>query len=91
MIMTKKSFNDGNSTLTFWENFQLETLNQKICRMVLGVHRKSSRLSTIGEFGRFPVFVKALCHILKYQAHISKLDDVSLVCKMEQEIRVNPS
>ena len=91
MIMTKKSFNDENSTLKFWENFQLETLNQKICRMVLGVHRKSSRLGTIGELGRFPVFVKALCHLLKYQAQISKLDDESLVCKMVQEIKANPS
>ena len=37
--MTNNSFNDGNSTLKFWEIFQLETLNQKVCRMILGVHK----------------------------------------------------
>ena len=85
MIMTKKSFNNANSTLSFWESFQLETLNQKICRMVLGVHKKSSRLGTLGELGRFPLFVKALCNMLKYQAQIS------LIGKMVNEIKTNPS
>ena len=58
LIITKKSFNENNSILSFWENFKLETLNQKICRMILGVHKKSSRLGVIGELGRFPVFIK---------------------------------
>ena len=53
-------------------------------------NKKSNRLGTIGELGRFPVFVKALCHMLKYQAQISKTDDDSLVCKMVQEIKANP-
>ena len=87
----QKSFNDGNSVLKFWENFQLETLNQKLCRMILRVHIKSSRLGTIGELGRFPLLIKALCHLLKYQAHISKLEDDSLVAKMVQEINASPS
>jgi hypothetical protein len=58
LVMTKKSLNDQNSVLSHWESFQLETLNQKICRMILGVHKKSSRLATLGELGRFPLFIK---------------------------------
>ena len=58
--------------------------------MILGVNKKSSRLGTIGKLGRSPLFVKALCHMLKYQAHISKLDDAYLVGKMVQEIKFSP-
>ena len=88
--MTKKSVNDGNSTLKFWENFQLETLNQKVCRVILGVYKNCSRLGTLSELGRFPLLVKALCHVLKYQAQVSKLNDDSFVSKMVQEIKVSP-
>ena len=79
-IMTKKSFTSSDNLLGFWENFQMETLNQKICRMILGVHKKSSRLGTIGELGRF---VKALGHLLKYQAQICKSDSGSLISLKE--------
>ena len=74
LIMSKKSFNNCDSILSFWETFKMETLNQKISRMILGVPKKSSRLGTIGELGRFPLFVKGLCHVMKYYAHISKCD-----------------
>jgi hypothetical protein len=68
LVMTKKSFSDQSNLLNFWGKFKLETLNQKICRMVLGVHKKSCRLGTLVELGRFPLFVKAICHVLKYHA-----------------------
>ena len=58
--------------MSYWETFKLETLNQKISRMVLGVQKKSSRLATLGELGRFPLFVKGLSHVLKYYANICK-------------------
>ena len=72
LVMTNKSLNDQNSVLSHWESFQLETLNQNICRMKVGVHKKSIRLATLGELGRFPLFIKGLCHALKYQAHLCK-------------------
>ena len=59
--------------------------------MVLGVHKKSSRLGTLGELGRFPLFVKALCHLLKYQAQISKSNNTSLVGRMVREIKASPN
>ena len=79
LVMTKKSFSDQSTLLNFWEKFKLETLNQKICRMVLGVHKKSCRPCTLGELGRFPLFVKAICHVLKYQAQICNSDNNSLI------------
>ena len=70
LIMTKKSFSNSDSTFSYWGNLQVETINQKICRMILGVQKKSSRLGTLGELGRFPLFVKGLCHVLKFHALI---------------------
>ena len=75
LIMTKKSFGNLENLLSFWESFILETLNQKISRMVLVVHKKPSRLGVLGELGRFPVLIKGLCHVLKYHAHMSKISD----------------
>ena len=72
LIMSKKSFSGCDSILSFWETFKLETLNQKISRMVLSVHKKSSRLATLGELGRFHIFIKGLCHVLKYHAQLCK-------------------
>ena len=58
--------------MTYWETFKMENLNQKISRMILGVHKKASRLATLGELGRFPIFIKGLCHVMKYYANICK-------------------
>ena len=41
--------------------------------MVLGVHKKSSRLAVLGELGRFPLLIKGLCNLLKYHAHLNKI------------------
>ena len=88
LIMTKKSFGEESNILSFWENFKLETLNQKICRMILGVHKKSSRLGVIGELGRFPLFIKGVCHVLKYQAHLlQSVGNGSIVSNAVQEMQ----
>ena len=50
----------------------METLHQKISRMILGVHKKTSILATLGEHGRVPPFIKGLCHVMKYYANICK-------------------
>ena len=44
----------------------------------------------MGELGRFPLFIKGLCHVLKYKAHLSKItDNTSLVGMAVQEIKTN--
>ena len=61
--------------LAYWETLKMETLNQKISRMVLRVHKKSSRLGVLGELGRFPLLIKGLCHVLKYHAYLNRITD----------------
>ena len=90
LIITKKSFKEDNNILSFWDSFKLETLNQKICRMILGVHKKSSRLGVLGELGRFPLFIKGLCHVLKYQAHLlQRVGNGSIIGKAVEEMKSN--
>ena len=90
LIMTKKSFSEDNNLFSFWENFKLETLNQKICRMLLSVHKKSSRLAVLGELGRFPLLIKGLCHVLKYQAKLLQtVDNGSIVSNAVIEMKSN--
>ena len=89
--MSKNSFTDSSTLMNFWEKFKLETLNQKICRMILGVHKKSSRLGVLGELGRYPLFLKAICHTLKYQAQICKSKNSSLIGRMVSEIKNKPT
>ena len=48
-ILAKKSFTSKEALLRAWENFQFETLNQKICRLLLSVHKRCSRLAALGE------------------------------------------
>ena len=61
------NFTSLESLLKSWESFQPELLNQRVCRLVLSVQKKASRLAVLGELGRYPVFLKALIHCLKYE------------------------
>ena len=73
-IISKKGFETQSNILKFWESFQPELLNQKVCRMLLSVHKRCSRLAVLGELGRYPVFIPALRHCLKYQYSIDNID-----------------
>ena len=66
-----KNFADQTSLLKLWENFVPETLNQRICRLLLSVHKKTSHLAVLGELARYPLFIKALCQSLKYEWSLS--------------------
>ena len=60
--------------------------------MVLGVHKKSSRLGVLGELGRYPLFIKGLCHVLKYHAHLNKIDNKnSIIGKAVDEMKATNS
>ena len=38
-VFTKKSWESPENILNFWEKFKCETLNQKLCRLLLSVHK----------------------------------------------------
>ena len=64
-VIPKKGFENQNNILKAWETFQPETLNQKVCRLLLSVHKRCSRLAVLGELDRYPVFLPALKQCLK--------------------------
>ena len=43
----KASFSNLESLLETWMSFKAETINQRICRLLLGVHKKLSRLAVL--------------------------------------------
>ena len=89
-MIPKKGFESHGDLLKCWESFLPETLNQKVCRLLLSVHKRCSRLAVLGELGRYPVFIPALKHCLKYQYHIDKMDRSSLISITFSEMKNNP-
>ena len=80
MSLPKASFETKESLLKAWEDFLPERLNQRACRMVLGVHKKASRLAVLGELGRYPMLIRGLIQVLKYDWHVQhKTSGTSLV------------
>ena len=63
------------------------SLNQKVCRLLLSVHKKCSRLAVLGELGRYPVMMPAIKLCLKYQYHIEHSDKTSLIYKVVQDMK----
>ena len=89
-IVPKKSFNTKDSLLKFWENLPSELLNQKLCRMLLSVHKRCSRLAALGELGRYPLLISCLKHCLKYEWHLGTLDQGSIVSMAVREMASMP-
>ena len=81
------SFQSKESLLKAWENFTPETVNQKVCRLLLSCHKKSSRLAMLGELGRNPFLMKALAQTIKYKWSIfNKSESDSLLSEAVLEM-----
>ena len=89
-IVSKKGLSSSHSLMKFWESFQPELLNQKVCRMLLSVHKKSSRLAVLGELGRYPIMLPALKLCLKYQYSQENTDKDSLIYKAILDMKNDP-
>ena len=66
-VLPQKCFTSKTKLLSGWEGLKCETINQQCCRILLSVHRKTSRLAVLGELGRYPMAVKAMAHTLNYK------------------------
>ena len=77
-----KSFNSKHDLMKAWEVFIPETLNQRFCRLIMSVHKKTSRLALLGELGHYPLLVQSFIQTLKYKWSLtsSSHDQNSLVC-----------
>jgi hypothetical protein len=90
LAMPESAFTDQEAVLKAWESFPLEKVNQRACRMLLSIHRRSSRLACLGELGRFPMLVKALVLSIKYHWNIHyKSDKNSIVYEAYKEMSTN--
>jgi hypothetical protein len=76
--------------MKFWETFLPEILNQKICRMLLSVNKKCSRLAVLGELGRYPILLPALKLCLKYQYQIDSSERNTFVHKAMTDMKNSP-
>ena len=89
-ILAKKSFTSKEALLNAWEHLQFEVLNQKICRLLLSVHKRCSRLAALGELGRYPSIIPALKNCLRYEWALGNNDKGSLISKAVKEMRSKP-
>ena len=78
-IMQKKCFTSEQNMFQFWETLRCETINQSMCRILLSVHSKASRLAVLGDLGRYPLYVPALQSCLSYRQSLSLKPSSSLV------------
>ena len=87
LSLPASSFQSRESLLKAWESFMSETINQKLCRLLLSCHKKSSRLAMIGELGRYPLLVRSLVQTIKYKWSIMRRsNDNSLVSEAVSEM-----
>jgi hypothetical protein len=89
-ILPKKCFEDRRNLLKGWESFGAEVLNQKLCRMLLSVHKRASRLAVIGELGRYPIMIPAMKLCLKYECQLSRSHNNSLITRAWVEMKKLP-
>ena len=66
-ILSQKSYKTADNLLGSWENMDAEKLNQKFCRMVLSVNKKTSRLAVLGEIARYPLLIPMLAQCVSYK------------------------
>ena len=90
IILTKKNFISKEDLLNAWAHLKLEVLNQKLCRLLLSVHKRCSRLATLGELGRYPSIIPALKNCLKYEWALQNNDTGSLIDKAVKEMASKP-
>ena len=57
----------------------MERLNIKLCKYLLGVHKKSTNNAVRGELGRYPILINVLTHATNYYKRISSADSDSLL------------
>ena len=84
--LSKTSFKSEDELLRSWENYKPELTNQRVCRLVLSVQKKTSRLAVLGELGRYPVLLQAIQQSLMYEWSIRKYQPDSLVGQAVSEM-----
>ena len=67
-----RNLNDRNFT-TLCDKNPGELLHIKLCKLILGVHRKTTNHAVRGDLGSLPILIPMLCHSIKYWWHLNDL------------------
>ena len=67
------------------ERSPTEQVLLKICRFILGVHRKSCTAAVKGELGTFPLLINSICAAVKYWSHLHSLGEDTLAFRSLRE------
>ena len=87
LSLSAKSFQSKFNLLKSWENFIPETLFQRFSRLLLGTHKKTSRLCVMGELGTYPWLIKSLSLTFSYKwSLLNNKDKNSLIYKAVKEM-----
>ena len=65
---------------TVWEK-----LHTKVCKNILGLHRKASNITILAEIGRYPMYIDIHIKMTKYLLRLKNIGKERLVCKAYQE------
>ena len=88
LSLPSSSFDSVEKLMKLWEVFTPEIVNQRFCRLILSLHKKTSRLAVIGELSRFPLLITSLIQSLKYKWTIlNKQNKSSLVFEAVNEMK----
>ena len=80
LSLPASAFNSMQNLMKSWEVFIPETLNQRFCRVILSLQKKTSRLAVIGELSRYPMLKGSLIQSLSCNWSLeNKCDKNSLV------------
>ena len=60
LSLLASAFTSVQNLMKAWEVFIPETVNQCFCRLILSLHKKTSRLAVLGELGRYPMLINSL-------------------------------
>ena len=86
-ILPDKCLKSSEELFNHWEVMQCDRINLQICRILLSVHKKTSRLATIGELGRYPLFTKALSQCLNYKTSLLTRPSTDLVARAISDMK----
>ena len=76
---TKISRRQTQTLDMIYGDFHAEKLHLKYCKYILCVHTKASKLATIGELGRFPIYNDICESISKFHLHVQGTESESLL------------
>jgi hypothetical protein len=65
----------------FNDKHKFEALHVKVCRNILGVHKRAAEIMVRAELGRYPLMLNIIQHIYGYWQHILNTEENSLLSK----------